>query len=169
MIIQSFTCYEVVVPTHPGVIESKGIQKPLHKLPKGAQAAWSFQFDELPKLVLRMELSNGIIGWGECYRDHDWRMIEDIANLLIGWDLRKLTLQKLPFNFCREYDGFECAIYDAYAKAHQMRVVDLLGGEIQEKIKIGAWSSHRRLEDIGPLAQKYADLGYDCIKFKTFR
>jgi len=167
MKVKSFTCYEVIVPTHPGAIESKGIHKPLHKLPKGAKSGWSLQFDELPKLILKMELDDGVIGWGECYRDHDWRVITEIIKVLLGMDLHDLTLQKLPFNFSREYDGFECAIYDAYAKAHNLRVVDLLGGQVQNRVKVGAWSSHRRLEEIGDLAKGFANQGYDCIKFKT--
>ena len=167
MIIKSITCFEVIVPTHEGVVESKGINKPLHKLPNGASKGWSVQFDELPKIILKMELSNGIIGWGELYRDHNWKVVEDIIQVLLHKDIRELSLQKLPFVFCREYDGFECAIYDAYAKAHNMRVVDLLGGVVRDKVKIGAWSSHRRLDEIGGLAKKYSDLGYDCIKFKA--
>lgn len=167
MKIQRFTCYEVVVPAREGVIESKGVNKPLHKLPHGAQSGWSIQFDQLPKLLLRMELSNGVIGWGELYRDHDWRVVEEIIKLLLGQDIRRLSLQKLPFAFCREYDGFECAVWDVYAKAHNLRVVDLLGGPVQEKVRVGAWSSHRRLEEIGDLAKKFSDQGYDCIKFKT--
>ena len=167
MKIKTFTCYEVIVPANEGVIESKGINKPLHKLPVGAKEGWSMQFDQLPKLILKMELSNGVIGWGELYRDHHWRVVESIIQQLLGKDIRELTLQKLPFTFCREYDGFECAIWDAYAKAHELRVVDLLGGPIQEKIRIGAWSSHRRLEEIGDLARGFAEQGYDCIKFKT--
>ena len=167
MIIKKITCYEVIVPAKEGVIESKGINKPLHKLPVGAKSGWSVQFDQLPKLLLKMELDNGVIGWGELYRNHDWRVVREISELLLGIDLKTLTLQQLPFNFCREYDGFECAIYDAYAKSHGLRVVDLLGGPVQDKIKIGAWSSHRHLEDIGPLAKSFADQGYDCIKFKS--
>jgi muconate cycloisomerase len=167
MIIKSFNCYEVIIPTHDGVIESKGINKPLHKLPKGAKAGWSLQFDELPKLIIKMELSNGVIGWGEFYRDHNWSVVEAIIQQLLGKDIRKLSLQKLPFHFCREYDGFECAIYDAYAKSFGLRVVDLLGGPVQDKVRIGAWSSHRNLDEIGDLAKKYAEMGYDCLKFKT--
>ena len=167
MKIKRITCFEVIVPAKPGVIESKGINKPLHKLPVGAQSGWSVQFDQLPKLILQLELDNGIMGWGELYRNHDWSVVREIIQRLLQADLRSLTLQRLPFAFCREYDGFECAIYDAYAKSHGLRVVDLLGGEVQEKIKIGAWSSHRHLEEIGPLARSFADQGYDCIKFKT--
>ena len=167
MQIKHFTCYEVIVPTHTGVIESEGIHKPLHKLPVGIKSGWSMQFDELPKLLIKMELDTGIIGWGELYRDHNWPVVEGLIDSLLGKDIRDICLQKLPFNFCREYDGFECAIWDAYAKAHQMRVVDLLGGAVREKVKVGAWSSHRKVEDIGELVQGFARQGYDCVKFKT--
>lgn len=167
MIIEHFQFYEVVVPAKPGMIEGSGVSKPLHKLPSGAHKAWTKQFDQLPKLIMKMTLDNGIIGWGECYRDHDWRMVESIAKVLLGKNLASLSLQNLPFTFCREYDGFECAIWDAFAKTHNLRVVDLLGGPVQDKIKIGAWSSHRPLDEIADLAKKFDELGYDCIKFKS--
>lgn len=166
MKIKSITAYEVLVPALPDAIESKGINKPLHKLPVGAKNAWSVQFDDLPKLILKIELENGIIGWGELYRDHNWTTVDNIANIIIGKDIDLFTLQSLPFNYCREYDGFECAIWDAYAKSHNLRMVDLLGGPIRERIKVGAWSGHRRKEDIGDLATKFSGKGYDTMKFK---
>lgn len=167
MRIKHFTCYEVIVPAHDGVIESESIHKPLHKLPVGIKSGWSMQFDELPKLLVKIELDNGITGWGELYRDHNWAVVEGIINRLLGQDIRNICLQKLPFSFCREYDGFECAVWDAYARAHEMRVVDLLGGAVRQKVKVGAWSSHRTLEDIGELVMGFARQGYDCVKFKT--
>ncbi len=166
MKIERISCFEVIVSAHEGAVDSKDMQKPLHKLPVGAKPGWSVQFDQIAKLILKMELSNGVIGWGELYRGHDWNMVENIAKVLIGMDLRGISLQNLPFTFCREYDGFECAIWDAYAKSHQMRLVDLLGGPVQDRIKIGAWSSHRHIEEIGELAKKYHGQGYDCLKFK---
>lgn len=167
MKITRIDCYEVIVPARKGVIESQGIEKPLHKLPVGAKDGWSIQFDQLPKLLIKMELGNEVIGWGELYRSHSWVMVEDIIQMLLGTNIEDLILQKLPFTFCREYDGFECAIWDAYAKMHDMRVVDLLGGPIRDKVKVGAWSSHRRLEDIPDLVKDFSAQGYDCIKFKT--
>jgi muconate cycloisomerase len=166
MKISSITCYEVIVPARPGTINSVFLNKPLHKLPVGAKSAWSVQFDELPKLMIRMELSTGVVGWGELYRNHDWRVVEDIIGVLLGKDLNALILQKLPFNFCREYDGFECAVWDAYARAHNMRVSDLLGGALREKVKVGAWSGHRLVEEIGEMVRAFEAQGYDCIKFK---
>lgn len=167
MKIVQISCHEVIVPTNPGVINSAGMDKPLHKLPVGAKSGWSMQFDQLPKLIVKLELKSGVIGWGELYRGHDWKMVDAIAESLIGTNLTDLTLQSLPFTFCREYDGFECAIWDAYAKYHSMRVVDLLGGPVRTKVKVGAWSSHRHLEEVGELAKDFSDQGYDCLKFKS--
>ena len=166
MKIIKITAHEVLVPTHPGAIESKGMNKPLHKAAVGESEAWTIQFDEMTKIMLKMELEDGIIGLGELYRDHDWRVVDRVAKSLIGKDINTFSLQSLPFSFTREYDGFECAIYDAYAKAHGLRVVDLLGGPVRDKVKVGAWSGHRRMGDVGDVAKKYFDQGYDCLKLK---
>ncbi len=166
MKISRITCYEVIIPARAGSIGSDGVNKPLHKLESGVKPAWTLQFDEVPKLILKLELDSGIIGWGELYRDHNWNVVEQIASMLLGMDLQNIVLQKLPFSFCREYDGFECAVWDAYAKAHSVRVVDLLGGPVQKKVKVGAWSSHRSLDDIEGLVQGFEVQGYDCVKFK---
>ncbi len=167
MKIKEIICHEVIVPAHEGAIASKSIDKPLHMLPVGAKSAWSVQFDQLPKLILQLKLEDGTTGWGECYRDHNWQIINEIASTLISCDITQLSLQKLPIPFCREYDGFECAIWDAFAKLHGLRVVDLLGGALREKIRVGAWSSHRENQEIPELAQVFSDMGYDCIKFKA--
>jgi len=168
-IIKTFHFTEVIVPAKEGMISSKSINKPLHMLPviKKASDGWSAQFDELPKLIVRMELENGIVGLGEFYRDHNLALVESIAQSLIGVDLNDLSLRKLPIGLYREYDGFECAIWDAYAKAHELRVVDLLGGPLQDKVKVGSWSSHREVSEVGEVAKNFADMGYDSIKFKA--
>jgi muconate cycloisomerase len=157
---------EVVVPAKRGTINSVGLDQPLHKLPVSGTAAWSVQFDELPKCLLEIFMDDGTVGLGELYRDHDWRVVENVAKRLVGIELDDLTRQKLPIALCREYDGFECAIWDAFAKRHSLPLVDLLGGAVQQEIRVGAWSGHRTPGDIRPLARQIADAGYDCIKFK---
>ncbi|HRO47953.1 mandelate racemase/muconate lactonizing enzyme family protein [Agriterribacter sp.] len=166
MKISRITCYEVLVPAREGAIDSKQVSKPLHKLPVGAMEGWSLQFDQLPKLLIKMELESGIVGWGELYRNHNWATVDAIIHTLLGRDIESLSLQHLPFTFCREYDGFECAVWDAYARLHNMRVVDLLGGPCKQKVKVSAWSSHRVIEEVEDLVKNYHALGYDCIKFK---
>ncbi|HZJ09799.1 MAG TPA: mandelate racemase/muconate lactonizing enzyme family protein [Trueperaceae bacterium] len=157
---------EVVVPAHPGTINSDGMERPLHKLGTKGRPAWTRQFDEIPKLLLSMHWDDGTVGYGECYRDHDWSTVEAVANSLLGTRAEELTLQALPIPRCREYDGFECAVWDSVAKAHGLRVVDLLGGPVRERVKIGAWSGHRRTDEVGTLAERFSAAGFDCIKFK---
>src|SRR5699024_5393450 len=152
MTIEQISFHEVIVPAQKGTIEGKNIDKPLHKLAIGAQPGWSVQFDQLSKLIVKIKLSSGITGWGELYRNHDWNIVDSIADILLHADIESLVLQNLPFTYCREYDGFECAVWDAYAKAHNIRVVDLVGGPMHEKIKVGAWSSHREADEIEELA-----------------
>ena len=158
---------EVIVPTHPGVINSSGLDKPLHMLPVKGKPDWSTQFDALSKVVMRMELSGGVTGLGEFYRGHSWDLLEDVAEKLIGQNIGDLPQQDLPIALCREYDGFECAIWDAAAKLLGVPLHQLLGGAVRKTVKVGAWSSHRTVDEIGPWARQYADQGYDCIKMKT--
>lgn len=164
--IVGFAFDEVMVPTHPGVVNSATLAKPLHMLPVGARQGWSVQFDELPKLILRLHLADGTVGLGEFYRDHEWPRLEAICVALHGQDVRDLPLQELPIPLCREYDGFECAIWDAYAKLIGVPLHRLLGGAVRRQVKVGAWSSHRTPEEIGPWAAGYQRQGYDCIKLK---
>ena len=154
------------MPAKPATINSAGLDKPLHMLPVGARSGWSVQFDQLPKLVLKMTLANGVVGVGEFYRGHDWPLVEDICKELLGMDLFALCLQDLPLPLTREYDGFECAIWDAFAKSHHLPLYQLLGGKVRDRVKVGAWSSHRIVEEVGAWVEQYHRAGYDCIKFK---
>src|SRR3954462_7754839 len=135
-LIERIVATEVVVPARPDSINSRGIDQPLHKLPVAGEASWTVQFDALPKCLLELFLSDGVVGLGELYRDHDWRVVESIARRLVGSTFEDLQRQKLPIAYCREYDGFECAIWDAFAKQYDMRLVDLLGGQVHSRIRI---------------------------------
>ncbi len=168
--IISFHFIEVKVPAKEGAINTKGIYKPLHMLPVSSKAgaSWSQQFDELPKLIVKMKLEDGSFGLGEFYRDHNWQVIENVAKSLIGLDIFSLNLNKLPIGLYREYDGFECAIWDAYAKCLGISLTQLLGGAMRDKVKISAWSSFRETAaEAGQVAMKFQQQGYDTIKFKS--
>jgi muconate cycloisomerase len=164
--IVRFEFDEVMVPTHPGAINSATLAKPLHMLPVGGKPGWAVQFDELPKLILRLYLADGTVGLGEFYRDHEWPRVEAICAGLLGRSVQDLALQDLPIPLCREYDGFECAIWDVYAKSVGVPLHRLLGGAVRSHVKVGAWSSHRTVDEIGPWAAGYQRQGYDCIKLK---
>lgn len=166
-VITGFEFDEVVVPAKPGMINSESLAKPLHMLPVAGQAAWSVQFDALPKLILRMKLANGVVALGEFYRDHDWTRIEAICNGLIGTDISAVSLQDLPLPLVREFDGFELAIWDGWAKTLGVPLFSLLGGRVRDRVLCDAWSSHRTLDEVGPWVRAYQDQGYTCIKLKA--
>ncbi len=158
---------EVVVPAREGAVNTPGHHKPLHMLPVGGAAGWTVQFDELSKLILRLTLADGTVGWGEFYRDHNWVTVKAVADALLGRALDELVLQDLPVPLSREYDGFECAIWDARAKSLGIPLHQLLGGAVRDRVKVGAWSSWREVDEMGALAARFQGEGYDCIKLKA--
>lgn len=165
-IIRRLRLTEVVVPAKVGAVNHPELDRPLHKLSVAGQDGWSLQFDELPKLILELELSNGVVGLGEFYRGHSWDTIEAVSRRLLGMKLVEIPLQKIPVARCREHDGFELAIWDARAKSHDLPLCDLLGGAVRQRIKVGAWSGHRKIDEIPDIAADFAEQGYDCWKFK---
>jgi len=164
--ISRITVTEVIVPARAGSVESPGLNKPLHKIPSGASKGWTKQFDEFPKVIVQLELSDGTIGLGECYRDHNWNEVEGMATALLGRDINSLNRQDLPVAKSRAYDGFEVAIWDAFARVHNMRVVDLLGGPVRERIEVGAWTGQRHDGEVAEVARAFAAQGYTTLKFK---
>ena len=74
---------EVVVPAQPGTINSPGIDQPLHKLPVPA-GLLDGSVRRAAQCILELHLDDGIVGLGELYRDHDWRVVENIAKRFVG-------------------------------------------------------------------------------------
>lgn len=165
MRIVRITATEVIVRAHPGALESPGLNKPLHKIPEHNSNSWTRQFDECPKVVLELQLTDGTTGLGELYRGHEWATVAHISAALLGQDVRDMFLQGLPFTKVPEHDGFEIALWDAFAKLHGLRVVDLLGGPVRDRVLVGAWSGQRRDDEVGPLARHYQQQGFTCLKF----
>lgn len=166
MKLKKISATEVVVPAKEGTVNSASLHRPLHKISAKGRDAWTQQFDELPKLLLELEWEDGLVGLGELYRDHDWETVEAVSASLLGRDLGSFSLQALPISPCREYDGFECALWDSLAKAHGLPLVSLLGGAVQERVLVGAWTGHREVGEIPELARRFAGLGYQHLKFK---
>lgn len=165
-VIERIRYTEVRVPARPGSVNHSSLDRPLHKLPAAGVPGWSLQFDELPKVIVELELASGVVGLGECYRGHDWRILQNVAERLVGIDLRTLILQDVPIASCRERDGLECALWDATARQHGLRLCDLLGGPVRTEVEVGGWTGHRLPEEIGPMAADFQARGYRSWKFK---
>lgn len=157
---------EVIVPANPGAIDSPSVHRPLHNKPWKGASSWSVQFDAMPKVILELELDDGTVGLGELYRAHDWDTIDALAETLVGLDVRAMSLQELPIPRVHEFDGFEMAVWDAFARTAGLRVVDLLGGPVRERIAVSAWSSHRTVDEIGDVVRPFATAGFTSVKLK---
>lgn len=157
---------EVVVPALPDSVNSEAFDRPLHKLSSGGRPGWSIQFDALPKTVIQIHLANGAVGLGEFYRDAPQATLRATAMRLLGVNLASLNLQDLPLPPGRLYDGFECAIADAYCKTAGIPLYMLLGGAYRTQVRSGYWTGHRTVADAVRKAREGQSRGFDCIKFK---
>ncbi|TDE10354.1 mandelate racemase/muconate lactonizing enzyme family protein [Jiangella asiatica] len=164
--IERIRATEVVVPALPGAVDSPSLNRPLHNKPWRGASSWSVQFDRMPKVILELELRDGTVGLGELYRAHDWEVVDAVAAALVGQDVRAMSLQEPPVARTHEFDGFEMALWDAYARSAGLRVVDLLGGPVRDRIPVSAWSSHRTVDEIGDIVAPFAAAGFTNVKLK---
>ena len=144
--ILSFQFDEVIVPANPGVINSESLAKPLHMLPVGGKASWSVQFDEPPKLIVRMTLKNGVVGIGEFYRDHEWPRLEAICANLIGQSIFDLPLQDLPL---RAPDGHALPLKRVATLAISPGQPQITRENLQPLVAVTARLEGRDLERLG--------------------
>lgn len=166
MRIQQIEIIEVVVPARPGVINSPSLDKGLHKMISGVDAAWTRQFDEFPKAILIATTEDGTVGYGESLRDPDPRVLKAMAQSLIGVDVSSLRWQALPLAKVREYDGFELLVLDLLGKRSGLPVSSLLGGALRDEVPVGAWSGHRTAEDAAEIAAAAKVAGATSLKLK---
>ena len=122
MIIERITLDQVVVPACPDSINSPESDHALHKLPVGGKQGWTQQFDQVPKAIIQIQISNGVVGLGEAYRGLSDELLQAVARELIGKNAAEMNLQALPIPAGRIYDGFECAIADALARSYTPRL-----------------------------------------------
>lgn len=166
MKITRITLDEVVVRARPDSVNSPEIDHALHMLPHGGRAAWSVQFDEIPKLILQIEAANGLVGVGEFYRGVPVQAVLDVSRHLLGANISALNLQALPVPAGRLYDGFETAVLDLVGRMRGLPVYELLGGKYRDTVHAGYWTGHRTTADAARKAREGQEKGFDCIKFK---
>lgn len=157
---------EVRVPARPGAINSPETDHPLHKLAHEGRAAWSLQFDEVSKWLLLVRCDDGTVGLGESLRGARVEALRTMASALIGADVARLPWAALPLPRSREYEGFECAVYDLAGKLAGLPLAELLGGRRRDRVLVAAWSGHRTPDDAVAVAERALTAGIHHLKFK---
>ncbi|WP_127473937.1 mandelate racemase/muconate lactonizing enzyme family protein [Microbacterium sulfonylureivorans] len=166
MRIEQIELIEVQVPARAGAINSPSLDKPLHKLATGADAAWTRQFDEFPKVLLVATTEDGTVGYGESLRAPDMPTLRAMARGLAGRDVAALAWQNLPLAKNREYDGFELLVLDLLAKRAGLPLASLLGGSYRSEVPVSAWSGHRTPDEAAMIAERAQRNGATTLKLK---
>jgi muconate cycloisomerase len=166
MRIEQIELVDVVVPARAGAVNSASLDKPLHKMASGIDAAWTRQFDEFVKTIVIATTDDGTIGYGESLRDPDPEVMTAMARRLIGTDPRRLAWQQLPVGRTREYDAFELLVIDLQGKAAGVPASTVLGGALRDAVHVGAWSGHRTASDAAEIAAEAVSGGASTLKLK---
>jgi muconate cycloisomerase len=160
--IERIESFKVVVPMRPGTVLSENYER----IPE-IRASWDF--DSIPKYILRLHASNGLIGLGETGRGEMDAALASNSAFLKGRDILNLDfadpVMGLPQAATSE--GFEIAVYDLLGKTLGVPVHTLLGGRFQDKIAVTYWTGQRNEADLAAIARKAVELGFKHLKFKA--
>jgi muconate cycloisomerase len=176
--IHSLRAYEVVVPAHPGAINSPEYGNFL-----------SHEWDLLPICLVEATFDDGITGLGEVGRGVSLKEIEPWLRQLPGMVVRGLSAAVLPDNwqalgmFGGAIDeihpqplwsspspvigAFEMILMDWAGKRLGCRAVDLLGGAVRESVPVDYWAGRKTPHDLRKTIERAAELGFRGIKMKS--
>lgn len=146
-----------------------------------------------PWTFVKIETSDGIVGWGDCT---DWgspapiaKMVERLSEFVIGEDpLNTEYLWWKLYSFCirhrfgiahKAIAGIDSALWDIRGKYYNAPVYQLLGGKLRDEIPL-YWTHFgftrqlfpdavhkkplRNLDDLAALCEEAKELGFSNVK-----
>jgi galactonate dehydratase len=138
-------------------------------------------------LFVKVETSDGLHGWGECYTqaDRDSSIAAHVTQLgryLIGrdagqirhfthWAYHDFAAKRGAMDFWSAVSGLEQALWDLAGKRLGVPVVALLGGPCRERIRVyanGWYSGARTPDDYAAKAAVTVARGFTALKFDPF-
>jgi galactonate dehydratase len=140
-----------------------------------------------PWLFVRVETAEGIVGWGEGTNFPGVQPIatavRNLSNVVVGesaWDIEKLWHKMYRYLYYNgmggvvlaAISGIDTALYDIVGKKLGVPVYKLLGGQVQEKLRIYAngWIEGvpRTPEALAQRTKELVAKGYSGCKFDPF-
>jgi len=138
-------------------------------------------------LFVKVETSDGLHGWGECYTqaDRDQSILAHVRQLgryLVGrdashirhfthWAYHDFAAKRGAMDFWSAVSGIEQALWDLAGKRLGVPVVTLLGGPCRERIRVYAngWYSGAKTPDAyAAKAKATVARGFTALKFDPF-
>jgi muconate cycloisomerase len=175
MRIERINCYEVVVPVHDEVANSREYGPAV--------------FDSVPKIVFEALTDKGITGFGETPRGVGEQYLTQRLLQLRGRDISNISLQDPPINDLRNDDmfahenplrrhrlnerffgaaddiGIHAMLFDLLGKKQDVPAHRLIGGACRDRIRADYWMRRMTPEDSAracKLAQSNGYLGVKC-------
>lgn len=141
-----------------------------------------------PWLFVRVELTSGVVGWGEVYtlthrEPAQVALVQALGTRLIGTDASKIKAfvhdvfagfgeQRIGIDGFSAASGIELAMWDALAKSLDVPVYQLIGGSCRDDVELYANLFSERPGSIPALVAKaveQVDAGFRALKFYPFR
>ena len=138
-------------------------------------------------LFVKVETSDGLHGWGECYTqaDRDQSIaahVRQLGRYLAGreagqirhfthWAYHDFAAKRGAMDFWSAVSGIEQALWDLAGKRLGVPVVSLLGGPCRERIRVYAngWYSGAKTPDAyAAKAKETVARGFTALKFDPF-
>ncbi|WP_158059070.1 galactonate dehydratase [Halorussus halophilus] len=143
-----------------------------------------YELFELPPrwLFLRVETSDGLVGWGEPVvegRAHTVRAaVEELMDgYLLGEDPLRIedhwqTMYRGGFYrggpvLMSAIAGIDQALWDIKGKHFGAPVYELLGGKARDRVRVYQWVGGDRPADVGEAAKEKVDAGFTALKMNA--
>ena len=128
-------------------------------------------------LFVKVETSDGLHGWGECYTqaDRDQSIaahVQQLGRYLLGrdasqirhfthWAYHDFAVKRGALDFWSAVSGLEQALWDLAGKRVGLPVVELLGGRCRERVRVYAngWYSGATTPQVGCRRRTRASAG----------
>jgi galactonate dehydratase len=138
-------------------------------------------------LFVKVETSDGLHGWGECYTqaDRDQSIVAHVQQLgryLLGrdasqirhfthWAYHDFAAKRGTLDFWAAVSGLEQALWDLAGKRVGLPVVELLGGRCRERVRVyanGWYSGAKSPSEYAAKAKATVARGFTALKFDPF-
>ncbi|WP_262179255.1 galactonate dehydratase [Haloarcula laminariae] len=133
-------------------------------------------------LFLRLETSEGIVGWGEPVVEGRARTVrtaveELLDTYLLGKDPMRIedhwqTMYRGGFYrggpvLMSAIAGIDQALWDIKGKHHDMPVYELLGGKARDRMRVYQWVGGDRPEGVADAAREKVEEGFTALKMNA--